>query len=36
MKEEFYSREEREHFRPITGPENNYNDEWETDNDEQN
>ncbi|CAD8061943.1 unnamed protein product [Paramecium primaurelia] len=36
MQQELHQREEREHFRPIIGPENNDNDEWETDNDEQN
>ncbi|CAD8160558.1 unnamed protein product [Paramecium octaurelia] len=36
MQEELQQRGEREHFRPITGPENNDNDEWETDSDEQN
>ncbi|CAD8075485.1 unnamed protein product [Paramecium primaurelia] len=36
MQEELNQRGEREHFRPITGPENNDNDEWETDSDEQN
>ncbi|CAK80293.1 unnamed protein product (macronuclear) [Paramecium tetraurelia] len=36
MQEELQQRGQREHFRPITGPENNDNDEWETDSDEQN
>ncbi|CAD8150383.1 unnamed protein product [Paramecium octaurelia] len=36
MQEELHQRGEREYFRPITGPENNDNDEWETDSDEQN
>ncbi|CAD8081893.1 unnamed protein product [Paramecium sonneborni] len=36
MQEELHQRGDREYFRPITGPENYENDEWETESDEQN
>ncbi|CAD8080479.1 unnamed protein product [Paramecium sonneborni] len=36
MQQELNQRGDREYFRPITGPQNNENDEWETESDEQN